>query len=127
VVSLFRVCTRDVELRGQQLKKGDALLVHFGAANHDPDEFDDPDALRFGRTPNRHLSFGGGPHRCVGSNVARLNLRIVFEEILSRLHDIRITEGQKARYAPPNLSRGPEYLPISFTPGPRHRTHSAHQ
>ena len=68
VVSLFRVCTRDVELRGQQLKKGDALLVHFGAANHDPDEFDDPDAvLRFGRTPNRHLSFGGGPHRCVGS------------------------------------------------------------
>ena len=127
VVSLFRVCTRDVELRGQQLKKGDALLVHFGAANHDPDEFDDPDALRFGRTPNRHLSFGGGPHRCVGSNVARLNLRIVFEEILSRLDDIRITEGQEPRYAPPNLSRGPEYLPISFIPRPRHRNQTAHQ
>jgi cytochrome P450 len=120
VVSLFRVCTRDVELRGQQLKKGDAVLVHFGAANHDPDEFDNPDALLFGRTPNRHLAFGGGPHRCIGSNVARLNLRVVFEEILARLHDIRIAEGESPRYAPPNFSRGPEYLPISFTPGQRY-------
>jgi cytochrome P450 len=120
VVSLFRVCTRDVELRGRQLKKGDAVLVHFGAANRDPEEFDQPDSLCFGRTPNRHLSFGGGPHRCIGSNVARLNLRIVFEEILSRLHDIRITEGESPRFAPPNFSRGPEYLPISFAPGPRY-------
>jgi cytochrome P450 len=120
VISLFRVCTRDVDLHGQHLKKGDAVLVHFGAANHDPDEFEDPDALRFGRTPNRHLAFGGGPHRCIGSNVARLNLRVVFEEILGRLHDIRITDRETPRYAPPNFSRGPEYLPISFTPGPRH-------
>jgi cytochrome P450 len=120
VVSLFRVCTRDVELRGRQLKKGDAVLVHFGAANRDPEEFDQPDSLCFGRTPNRHLSFGGGPHRCIGSNVARLNLLIVFEEILSRLHDIRITEGESPRFAPPNFSRGPEYLPISFAPGPRY-------
>jgi cytochrome P450 len=117
VISLFRVCTRDVELGGKEMKKGDAVLIHFGAANRDPLEFDDPNALQFGRTPNRHLSFGGGPHRCIGSNVARLNLRIVFEEILSRMKDIRITEGEEPRYAPPNFSRGPEYLPISFTPG----------
>ncbi len=119
VVSLFRVCTRDVELGGRQLRKGDAVLIHFGGANRDPDEFDDPAELRLGRSPNRHLSFGGGPHRCIGSNVARLNLRIVFEEILSRLHDVRITEGDQPRYAPPSFARGPEYLPISFTPGRR--------
>ena len=119
VVSLFRVCTRDVELGGRQLKKGDAVLIHFGGANRDPDEFDGPAELQFGRSPNRHLSFGGGPHRCIGSNVARLNLRIVFEEVLSRLRDIRITEGDRPHYAPPSFARGPEYLPISFTPGPR--------
>jgi cytochrome P450 len=121
VVSLFRVCTRDVELGGRQLRKGDAVLIHFGGANRDPEEFDDPGELQFGRSPNRHLSFGGGPHRCIGSNVARLNLRIVFEEILSRLRNVRITEGDKPRYAPPSFARGPEYLPISFTPGPRTR------
>ena len=90
-----------------------------------PPEFDEPDGLRFGRTPNRHLAFGGGPHRCIGSNVARLNLRIVFEEILARLQDIRITAGEQPRFAAPNFSRGPEYLPISFTPGHRHGTRAS--
>jgi cytochrome P450 len=125
VISLFRVCTRDVELGSQQLHKGDAVLMHFGAANRDPGEFDDPKEFRVDRTPNRHLSFGGGPHRCIGSHVARLNLRIVFEEILSRLHGIRITEGDAPRLRPPSFARGLEYLPVSFTPGRRYRISAA--
>jgi cytochrome P450 len=125
VVSLFRVCTRDVEVGGQQLKQGDAVLMHFGGANRDPAEFDDPKELRVERSPNRHLSFGGGPHRCVGSNVARLNLRVVFEEILGRLRNIRITEGDAPRLGPPSFSRGPAYLPISFLPGPRYDASAA--
>jgi cytochrome P450 len=121
VVTVFRVCTRDVELRGQKLKRGDAVLIHYGGANRDPEEFDHAAEMQFQRRPNRHLAFGAGPHRCIGSHVARLNLRIIFEEILSRMHNIRITEGKLPRQASPSLGRGLEYLPISFTPGKKIR------
>jgi cytochrome P450 len=117
VISLFRACTRDVELRGRQLRKGDAVLVHYGGANRDPDAFDKPAEMQMHRQRNRHLAFGAGPHRCVGSNVARLNLRIVFEEILARLHDIHITEGDAPRQGAAGFGWGLAYLPISFTPG----------
>jgi cytochrome P450 len=121
VVSLFRVCTRDVELSGRQLKQGDAVLIHFGGANRDPDQFDQASELQPERSPNRHLSFGAGPHRCIGSNMARLNLRIVFEELLFRLRDVRITANEAPRPSRPSFGRGLDYLPISFTPGPRSR------
>jgi len=119
VISLPRTCTRDVELGGIQLERGDTVLMHFGGANRDPSEFDRPGEVDVDRARNRHLAFGGGPHRCIGSNVARLNLRVVFEEILTRLHDIRITPGDAPRQSPAGLGWGLEYLPISFTPGPR--------
>ena len=116
VLALSRVCTRDVELGGKQLKAGDEVLIHLGAANRDPAEFDGPTEMDTDRPRNRHLSFGGGPHRCIGSNLARLNLRVVFEELLSRMDDIRITEGEAPRHAPAFTAWGLEYLPISFTP-----------
>jgi cytochrome P450 len=116
VISLFRVCTRDVNVNGQRLKQGDAVLMHFGGANRDPEAFADPGDLDMARTSNRHLTFGGGPHRCIGSHLARLNLRVIFEEILSRMQDIRITSGDAPRRTPASMERGLEYLPISFTP-----------
>jgi cytochrome P450 len=116
VISLFRVCTREVNVHGQQLNQGDAVLMHFGGANRDPDAFGAPGELEMRRTSNRHLTFGGGPHRCIGSHLARLNLRVIFEEILSRLLDIRITSGDAPRRTPASMERGLEYLPISFTP-----------
>jgi len=119
VISQYRVCTRDVELHGRQLRRGEAVVVHIGGANRDPHEFDDPAELRTDRPRNRHLAFGVGPHRCIGSNVARLNLRVVFEEILSRMHDIRIAEGETPRHSPASLGWGWEYVPLTFTPGPR--------
>ena len=119
VISLFRVCTRDTELGGQQLAQGDVVLMHFGGANRDPDEFDQSTELQLDRSRNRHLSFGGGPHRCIGSNVARLNLRIVFEELLGRLHGIVLTDGETPRHSPASFGWGLEYLPISFEPGPK--------
>jgi cytochrome P450 len=57
-----------------------------------------------------------GPHRCIGSHLARLNLRVIFEKILSRMQDIRITTGDPPRRTPASMERGLEYLPISFTP-----------
>jgi cytochrome P450 len=119
VISMARTCTRDTEVGGQPIKAGDSVLMHFGGANRDPAEFDRPADLEVDRQRNHHRAFGGGPHRCIGSNVARLNLRIVFEEILDRMHDIRITPGDAPRHARPGLGWGLEYLPITFTPGPR--------
>jgi cytochrome P450 len=118
VMSLFRVCTRDVEVGGHQFKSGDAVLMHFGGANRDPDAFDEPAELQMERAWNRHLTFGAGAHRCVGSHLARLNLRVIFEEILSRMDDIRITSGDAPRRTAPSMEWGLEYLPISFSPRP---------
>jgi cytochrome P450 len=119
VISQYRVCTRDVELHGRQLRQGEAVVVHLGGANRDPGQFDDPADLRTDRLRNRHLAFGAGPHRCIGSNVARLNLRVVFEEILPRLHDVRIAEGKTARHSQASQGWGWEYVPLAFAPGPR--------
>jgi cytochrome P450 len=116
VMSLFRVCTRDVEVGGQRLENGDAVLMHFGGANRDPEAFDDPADLRIARPKNRHLTFGAGAHRCVGSHLARLNLRVIFEEILSRMDQIEITSGEAPRRTPASMEWGLDYLPISFTP-----------
>ena len=116
VMSLFRVCTRDVEVRGHQLKAGDGVLMHFGGANRDPEAFDEAAELQMARAKNRHLTFGAGTHRCVGSHVARLNLRVIFEEILARMNEIRITSGDAPRRTAPSMEWGLDYLPISFTP-----------
>ena len=119
VISLSRVCRRDIEINGTKITEGDVVLLQLGGANRDPSEFEHPAQMDIDRSRNRHVSFGSGPHRCVGSNVARLNLRVAFEEILSRLQNIRITEGESAQHAPAWISWGLEYLPLSFQPGPR--------
>jgi cytochrome P450 len=111
-----RRVTRDCELGGVQLKAGDQLLMLLCAANRDGDAFEDPEQLSLDRKPNRHLSFGGGRHRCIGSHLARVELRIAFEEIHRRLPDYELSE-------PPvfhsTQTRGVLSMPIRFTPSPR--------
>ncbi len=80
-----RRATRDVELGGMKISEGEQLILMLCAANRDHEEFDDPDALDIARKPNRHLSFGGGAHRCLGSHLARIELTIALEEILRRI------------------------------------------
>ena len=83
----------DATLAGQSLQAGDVVLLHFASANRDPETFDDPDRLILDRQRNPHLSFGLGDHRCIGSNLARMQIEISSAELLARIEDIRLAEG----------------------------------
>lgn len=80
VVNTGRVATRDTELGGKQIRAGEFVMTLTSAAGRDPDEFAEPHAIDFARSPNRHLAFGAGPHRCLGSHIARMELRVALEE-----------------------------------------------
>lgn len=81
---------RDLELHGQRIPKGDVIGIAYGAANHDPREFPDPDACILDRRPNRHVAFGHGHHLCLGANLARLELAITFERLAELMPEFRL-------------------------------------
>jgi len=88
-----RQLTRDMEFAGVKMKKGDRVYLATIAANRDPAEFDAPSDVDFHRTGNRHLTFAAGPHRCIGSHLARRELKIAIEEWLKRIPDFAIKPG----------------------------------
>ncbi|HEU5469273.1 MAG TPA: cytochrome P450 [Actinophytocola sp.] len=90
---MARTVTRDTELAGTPLKVGDRIAVHFYAANRDPQRFDRPDELVFGRATNPHLAFGSGIHHCLGRGFARIQLAIAFEELLARATNFHLKPG----------------------------------
>jgi cytochrome P450 len=83
VQAMARTCLRDTTVRGHEIKAGERVALVFGAGNRDPEAFDDPDTIRFDRETNRHLAFGGGVHRCLGSNLGRRELVVAVEEFLA--------------------------------------------
>ena len=93
VGSLSRTVTKDATLADQPLHAGDVVLLHFAAANRDPEVFEDPDHLMIDREKNPHLSFGLGNHRCIGSNLARMQIEVGSSELLARIQDIKLVEG----------------------------------
>lgn len=112
--ALARVTTEPVELNGVAIPAGERVQMVFAAANHDPAEFECPEEVRFDRTPNRHLSFGAGPHRCLGAHLARLELRVLLEEVLRLIPDYEVVSDGVARYG--GITRGISALPVTFTP-----------
>ncbi|MGA9279625.1 cytochrome P450 [Ilumatobacter sp.] len=81
-----RTATRDVEMRGKQIKEGDRVVMWFNSANHDADQFEHPFRFDLARTPNEHMTFGrSGPHFCLGAWLARMEVRLVFEELFKRI------------------------------------------
>jgi len=118
VPSLRRMATIDTEIDGCPVAAGTNVLLFWMAANHDPSEFVNPDDLKFDRFPNRHLSFGAGIHRCLGAHVARQELKVLLEQVLTRMDDLRLDPGE-----PPerfeSTSRGIARLPLLFGPGER--------
>lgn len=110
-----RSVRRDTELGGVQLRAGDQLVLMLCGANRDGTQFDGPDELRIGRSPNRHLSFGAGPHRCVGSHLARIELRIALEELHRRIPDYALDPADPAVILPSQV-RGFQRMGVVFTP-----------
>lgn len=114
VPAVPRVAMTDVEISGEQVRAGEAVMCMLGAANIDPGEFAGADIVDLERPGNRHLAFGGGVHRCLGSHLARLEMRVALEELHRRLPDYAIKEGETPRYT--MGIRAVEYLPLVFTP-----------
>ena len=96
---------------------GDKVTIWYGAANRDEEVFEDPQAFDVGRTPNEHLAFGGrGPHFCLGASLAKMEIRVMFEEILGRLPDMTLAgEPERLRST---LIAGIKHLPVRYTPEP---------
>jgi len=116
VLSFSRTVTRDHELHGRPLKEGDTVLLLYGSANRDERVFDQPDAFRVDRDPNPHLGFGIGPHFCLGANLARLEIKVVFEQLFARLRDIRMKDGAPLDRHDHTLVLAIRHLPAIFTP-----------
>jgi cytochrome P450 len=110
-----RTATRDVELRGKQIKAGDKVVIWFVSADFDRDQFPEPYRFDIGRTPNEHVAFGRmSPHLCLGAQLARMELKVLFEELLPRLSDAQLA-GPIDRLRS-NFISGMKRLPISVTP-----------
>ena len=115
VMNFRRQATEDVEIGGQLIKAGDKVVFFHVSANRDETVFEDPDRFDVGRKPNPHMAFGGGgPHFCLGANLARMEIMVMFEHLLDRLPDIRVV-GEVERLQS-NFINGVKHLPVAFSP-----------
>jgi cytochrome P450 len=110
-VTMARVVTEDVEFGGCPMAAGDKVLMNFPAANRDPAMFVDADTVVLDRQFNRHVAFGAGIHRCAGSNLARMELRVALEEWLARNPQFVLAPGDTVTWAGGQV-RGPRHLPV---------------
>ncbi len=120
IVNMNRTVTQDTELHGEKLAEGDRVLLLYPAGNRDDRVFEDPEGFNLERWPNRHVAFGGyGVHHCLGASLARLELKILFEEVLARMPDIRFASDEPLKRRPNNFITGIEEMPVVFSPGKR--------
>jgi cytochrome P450 family 142 subfamily A polypeptide 1 len=113
IQNMARTATRDVEMRGQRIREGDKLLLLYPSANRDERVFRDPFRFDVERQPNEHVAFGGyGTHFCLGASLARLELRVMFEEILQRLPGLRLATGEPPLLRPSNFIVGIERMEV---------------
>jgi cytochrome P450 family 142 subfamily A polypeptide 1 len=100
-----------------KITAGEKVLLLYEAANRDERVFAEPDRFDVARAPNDHVAFGGyGAHFCLGASLARLELRIMFEELLAKLPDIALDGEAEPRLRPSNFIVGIEHMPVVFTP-----------
>jgi cytochrome P450 len=123
---LSRTVTRDVALCGQQLRRNDQLVISWFAANHDEEEFQRADQVQLDRMPNRHLAFGLGPHRCIGSHLARVMFEVMVKAVLERIPDYRVEVDRVHEYLGNPSMTGLGRLPVTFTPGASRATARPH-
>jgi cholest-4-en-3-one 26-monooxygenase len=115
VMYMRRTAPEEFELRGQTIKAGDKIALWYISANRDEDVFEDPHRFDITRSPNEYVAFGGGgPHFCLGANLAKLEIRVMFEELLDRVPDIELAgDVQRLRS---NFINGIKHMPVKFTP-----------
>ena len=118
VPGLARVTTKQCTVGDQEIGPGERLFLAWSSANYDESIFERPDEVQIERSPNRHHTFGLGIHRCIGSNFARAEFRIVMEELLRRIPDYKIDESARP-YTSIGIVNGWVSLPATFTPGSR--------
>lgn len=116
IKNMNRTVTHDTEFGGQQMSEGDKVLLLYPSANRDADIFEDPFRFDIGRTPNDHVAFGFGAHFCLGNNLARLELRVMFEQLLARFPDMELVDQTEPAYRPANFVSGYESMKVRFTP-----------
>lgn len=115
VIYMRRTVTRDIELSGVTMAEGDKVTMWYGSANRDEDKFDNPWLFDVTRTPNHHVGFGGGgAHFCLGANLARREIAVVFEELHRRIPDITVTEEPSMLLSA--FIHGIKRLPVSWSP-----------
>jgi len=110
VAAVPRMCMKDTDIGGFTVKAGEMVTFLLGAANTDDAEFTNAQTVDFEREGNRHIAFGAGPHRCLGSHLARMEIRIALEEWHRRIPEYRIRDGEVPRYSPG--IREVQYLPL---------------
>jgi cholest-4-en-3-one 26-monooxygenase len=115
VMHFRRTVVADTELGGQALKEGDKIVFWHTSANRDESVFTDPDTFDIARSPNNHIAFGGGgPHFCLGANLARMEIMVMFDRLLDRIPDIRL-DGEVQRLQS-NFINGTKHIPVAFAP-----------
>jgi cytochrome P450 len=117
--TLTRTITCDTELGGQQLRRGEHLMLSWLSANRDESVFDRADEVVLDRAANPHLAFGVGPHRCIGMHMARTMFQVLLAEVLTRLPDYAVDREATRFYAGNPELNGVVTMPATFTPGPR--------
>jgi cytochrome P450 family 142 subfamily A polypeptide 1 len=114
IKNMARTATCDVELRGRQIRSGQKVLLLYPSANRDEEQFRDPFTFDITRTPNEHVAFGFGPHFCLGNSLARLELRVLFEQLLERLPGIRLVDRDEPDHRPANFVSGYEAMKVAW-------------
>jgi cholest-4-en-3-one 26-monooxygenase len=114
IKNMARTATHDVELRGRRIRAGQKVLLLYPSANRDEEHFPDPFTFDIRRAPNEHLAFGFGTHFCLGNALARLELRVMFEQLLERLPGIRLVDGGEPDHRPANFVSGYETMKVAW-------------
>ena len=113
-VNMARLVKEDFDFNGCPMKKDDWILLSFPAANRDPEAFEDADQVILDRKVNRHAAFGLGIHRCLGSNLARMELRVAIEEFLKRFDSFSLADPDAVTWSQGQV-RGPRFIPVTTT------------
>ena len=115
IKNMARTAMEDTELRGETIRKGEKVLLLYPSANRDEEVFDDPFSFDVTRDPNDHLAFGGyGAHFCLGASLARLEIRVMFEELLRRTPAMQLVPDTELPWRNSNFITGIEHMPIEL-------------